>query len=628
MLPLLWLIPALPIAGFVVLVLIGARLRRRTVSTIAVGSVAASTVVAMLIAIQFLAFPPEGDRYSQTLWTWFKAGDLVSTVAFYLDALSLTMVLVVTFVGLLIHLYSTAFMADDRGYARFFAYMNLFVGAMLVLLLGEDLLLTYLGWEGVGLCSYLLIGFWYKDPANARAALKAFIVTRVGDAAMAVGLFVLVTHFETLHIPTLTRAISQYPAGSALCTVAAILLLAGAVGKSAQLPLQTWLPDAMAGPTPVSALIHAATMVTAGVYLVARTHAIFVKAPAVMTIVAILGAATLLLAGFSACVQHDIKRILAYSTMSQVGYMFLALGVGAWYAAIYHFVTHAFFKSALFLCAGVLIKAIHEEHDIFRMGGMRRFFPGTYRAFLAGALTLAAVPPLTVTFNSKDVILNQAWLWPQGGTILWTLGLVGAFLTAFYTFRLLFVVFWGPAAGTPDPKEQPTLVFPLSLLALLAALSGLPELLKATAGAGGFYNFLDTALPKTPRDLDHTTAWGFQAVYAATSVVAIGLAYVLYVRARPVVDGVLQVPAVMALHRFLKEGWGFDWLYTNAIRRPYVWIARRNRNDFLDGLSSGVAHACQTYHSALSASVNGNVRWYVGAIAVGSVLVLAFVIFA
>jgi NADH-quinone oxidoreductase subunit L len=628
MLPLLWLIPTLPIAGFVVLVLIGARLHRRTVSIIAVGSVAASTVVAALIAVQFLVFPPEGGRYSQTLWTWFKVGNFASVFAFYLDALSLTMVLVVAFVGLLIHLYSTAFMADDRDYTRFFAYMNLFVAAMLVLLLGEDLLLLYLGWEGVGLCSYLLIGFWYKDPANARAALKAFIVTRVGDTAMAVGLFVLVTHFGTLHIPTLMGAISQYPAGSALCTVTAILLLAGAVGKSAQLPLQTWLPDAMAGPTPVSALIHAATMVTAGVYLVARMHAVFVKAPAAMTVVAILGTATLLLAGVSACVQRDIKRVLAYSTMSQVGYMFLALGVGAWYAAIYHFVTHAFFKSTLFLCAGVLIKAIHDEHDIFKMGGLRRFFPGTYRAFLAGSLTLAAVPPLTATFNSKDVILNQAWLWPQGGMILWTLGLVGAFLTAFYTFRLLFVVFLGPAASTPDRKEQPTIVVTLSVLALLAALSGLPELLKATVGVGGFYSFLDTALPKTAGDLGHAMAWGFQAAYAATSAVAIGLAYVLYVRARPVVDGVLRIPAVMALHRFLKEGWGFDWLYTNTIVRPYVWAARINRNDFLDGWSSGVAQACQTYHRALSVSVNGNVRWYVGAIALGSVLVLAFVIFS
>jgi NADH-quinone oxidoreductase subunit L len=627
MLRLLWLIPMLPVAGFIILILAGPRLRRRTVSIIAVGSIAASTVITALVAISFLASPPAGNHYSQTLWTWMAAGNFTSKLSFYLDALSLVMVCVVTLVSLLIHLYSTAFMADDEAYSRFFAYMNLFVGSMLVLLLGEDLLVTYLGWEGVGLCSYLLIGFWYKDRTNASAAVKAFVVTRIGDAAMAVGLFILVAHFGTLQIPSLMASVSRYPVGSPLCTVVALLLLGGAVGKSAQLPLQTWLPDAMAGPTPVSALIHAATMVTAGVYLIARTHAVFIQAPAVMMIVAAIGAATLLLAAFSACVQQDIKRILAYSTMSQIGYMFLGLGVGAWYAAIYHFITHAFFKSALFLGAGVLIKVLHEEHNIFKMGGMRTFLPGTHRAFLAAALVLAALPPLTLTFNSKDVILNQALLLPGGGGLLWALGLIGAFLTAFYTFRLFFVVFLGPAQNEPGKSAAPVMLYPLVVLAFLASIAGLPELIKATTGTGGFYDFLNTAVPRVSEGLGRAGAWGLQIIYAATSVVATGLAYQLYVRRRGVVDSILRIPGLAVFRRILELGWGFDWLYAQLLVKPYTWIARTNRDDFVDGVSQGLAWACRIYNRALSLSVNGNVRWYVAVISIGSVVVLALVIF-
>jgi len=626
MLQLLWLIPTLPLTGFIILILVGTRLSRRTVSIVAVGSIATSTAVTALVAASFLASPPLGNHYSQTLWTWMAAGNFTSKFTFYLDALSLVMVSVVTLVALLIHVYSTSFMAADEAYSRFFAYMNLFVGSMLLLLLGEDLLLTYLGWEGVGLCSYLLIGFWYKDRANARAAMKAFIVTRIGDTAMAVGLFILVVHFGTLNIPSLMEAISKYPVGSSLCTVVALLLLAGAVGKSAQLPLQTWLPDAMAGPTPVSALIHAATMVTAGVYLVARTHAVFVKSPVAMMAVAVLGTVTLLLAALSACVQQDIKRILAYSTMSQIGYMFLALGVGAWYAAIYHFVTHALFKSALFLGAGVLIQALHEEHNIFKMGGMRKFFPGTHGAFLAGALTLAALPPLTLTFNSKDVILNQALLLPAGGGLLWALALVGAFLTAFYTFRLFFVVFLGPAGEQPSRNEPRIMVYPLIILALLASLAGLPELMKTITGTERFYDFLNTAMARVPDNLGPARAWGLQTIYAAASVVAIGLAYGLYVHKRDVVNGILRTPGLAILHRLLEMGWGFDWVYAHLLVKPYIWIARANRDDFVDDASRGLAQACRIYNRVLSLCVNGNVRWYVGAIAIGSAVLLAFVI--
>ena len=324
--------------------------------------------------------------------------------------LSLTMMVVVAFVSLLIHVYSTAFMASEEGYSRFFAYMNLFVGSMLILVLADNLLLLYLGWEGVGLCSYLLIGFWYKEPRQRPGRHEG--VLRDPDRRHGFRH----RHLPALHVardpadPADPQRHLQVSGGSSLLTAAAALLLVGAVGKSAQLPLQMWLPDAMAGPTPVSALIHAATMVTAGVYLIARMHGLFLAAPAVLFLVAIIGAVTLLLAAFSALIQHDIKRILAYSTISQIGYMFLALGVGAWAAAIYHFVTHAFFKSALFLGAGIVIKMLDEEHDIFKMGGLRHRLPLTFWAFLFAALTLAAVPPLTLTFNSKDLILNQVWL--------------------------------------------------------------------------------------------------------------------------------------------------------------------------------------------------------------------------
>src|SRR5215470_18113580 len=323
---LLWLIPVLPLASAAVLALFGSRLSRRVAATLGVGSIGLSALVTIMVALDFWTSPPAGNSYTQVLWTWINVAGFEPQIGFYLDALSLVMVLVVTFVGFLIHVYSAEFMIEDEGYSRFFAYMNLFVASMITLLLGNNLLLLYLGWEGVGLCSYLLIGFWYRDPANGRAARKAFIVTRVGDTALALGLFLIFNSLGTLRIQdVMERASGQWAPRSTLAIAAAALLLGGAVGKSAQLPLQTWLPDAMAGPTPTSALIHAATMVTAGVYLIARMHVLFELAPPVQLAVGVIGAATLLLAGCSALVQTDIKRVLAYSTMSQIGYMFLAL---------------------------------------------------------------------------------------------------------------------------------------------------------------------------------------------------------------------------------------------------------------------------------------------------------------
>jgi NADH-quinone oxidoreductase subunit L len=474
---LLWLVPAVPFAGFLVLVVLGRALRRAGSAVVGVGSVGVSAVLAFVLAGRLLALPPADRVVTSTLWTWVRVGSFAPAIGLRLDALSLVMMVVVTGVAFLIHLYSAAFMAGDEGFARFFSYMNLFVGSMLVLVLADNLLLLYLGWEGVGLCSYLLIGFWYRDPVNADAGRKAFIVTRVGDTAMAIGLFLLVTRLGTLDIQLLMqRAAAAWPAGSAMPIAVAALLLGGAVGKSAQLPLQTWLPDAMAGPTPVSALIHAATMVTAGVYLIARTQVLFVLAPPVQFAVAVIGAATLLLAGCSALTQHDIKRVLAYSTISQIGYMFLALGVGAWSAAIFHFMTHAFFKALLFLGAGVVIVEMHEEHDIFKMGGLRRALPVTFWTFLAASASLAAVPVITAGFYSKDLILFETWASPIGGPWLWLAGLVGALLTSIYTFRMVFVTFFGDMQRKPDGRAGWLMLGPLVVLGVLAIVGGFVDL--------------------------------------------------------------------------------------------------------------------------------------------------------
>ena len=627
MLDLLWLVPALPLAGFTILAIGGGRLPHRAVSAVAVGSVGISTILAILVSAAHLRLAPGGGAYSQTLWEWMRIGDFAPAVTFSLDALSLTMVLVITIVSLLIHVYSVAFMAPEEGYSRFFAYMNLFVGSMLILVLADNLLLLYLGWEGVGLCSYLLIGFWYKDRDNVRAAMKAFWVTRVGDTAFAIGIFLLFTSLGTLQIQPILRDVADYPAGSALCNAAAALLLAGAIAKSAQLPLQTWLPDAMAGPTPVSALIHAATMVTAGVYLIARMHMLFLRAPAVLFIVAIVGTATLLLASCGAIAQNDIKRILAYSTISQVGYMFLALGVGAWAAAIYHFLTHAFFKSALFLGAGVLIKSLGGEHDIFRMGGLYRRLPVTFGAFLLAALTLAAVPPLTLTFNSKDLLLNQVWLSGNGGSTLWALGVAGTFLTAVYTFRMFFIVFFGAGQTTPEGRPSLWMIVPFAVLALAGALVGAPELLNAISGVKGFYFYLHSAMQGSVRDFGFAGAeWIFQAIYVAVSATGIALTYLLYCRVPEHVRSLVSTPLGSLLHRLLFAGWGFDWFYRTIITGPYVWLARVNRSDFVDVFYIVVAHVSRVVSFVLSLTVTGNVRWYVAWIVIGAVTVLGLVV--
>jgi len=628
-LDLLWLVPALPFAGFLVLVALGRPLGRTGAATVGVGSIAASTVVAFLCAAALVALPA-GDRvFSQTLWTWVRVGGFAPGIGFHLDALSLVMMLVVTFVSLLIHVYSTAFMRCNEGFARFFAYMNLFVGSMLVLVLAGDLLLLYLGWEGVGLCSYLLIGFWYRDPVNADAGRKAFIVTRVGDTAMAIGLFLLATELGTLEVQALMeRAAVHWLPGSTLPTLAAALLLGGAVGKSAQLPLQTWLPDAMAGPTPVSALIHAATMVTAGVYLIARTHVLFALAPAVLAAVAIVGAATLLLAGASALVQHDLKRVLAYSTISQIGYMFLALGVGAWSAAIFHFMTHAFFKALLFLGAGVVIQTLHEEHDIFRMGGLRRELPVTFWTFLIGSASLAAVPLVTAGFYSKDLILFDVWASPLGGPWLWLAGLVGAGLTSLYTFRMVFVTFFGDVQARPAVRPGPLFTVPLLVLAVLAVGGGFVELPPTLGHQPHFTEFVRPVLPAAAHVPGRATdvAW-LQIVAGIVSLASIGVAWAFFLRNPRAAGALARSPALARVHHFWEVGWGFDWLYDRVFVRPLVWFATVNVGDVIDRVYDGLAWSSRSAWRLLTVTQTGRVRWYAGGVTVGAIVITTLVLF-
>jgi NADH-quinone oxidoreductase subunit L len=623
----LWIIPALPLAGFLILAMAGPVLSRRTVSWVGLGSVGLAAVFSFAAGWHFVSLPP-GTAIVDSVWTWFRAAGLSVGVDFRLDALSLVFTLVVSFVGFLIHLYSSEFMRRDEGYSRFFAYLNLFVGFMLILVLADNLLLLYLGWEGVGLCSYLLIGFWYKEPANGAAARKAFVVTRVGDTAFAVGLFLLFKAFGTLAIPAiLGRAPEVWAPGAGLATAAAALLLGGAVGKSAQLPLQTWLPDAMAGPTPVSALIHAATMVTAGVYLICRMHSIFDLAPGVRLAVGLIGAATLLISGFSALVQVDIKRVLAYSTISQIGYMFLAMGAGAYSAAVFHFMTHAFFKSLLFLAAGVVIIALNREHDIFKMGGLRRRLPLVFWTFLAGAASLSALPLVTAGFYSKEMILGRVWASGPAGPWLWAAGLIGAFITALYTFRVVFIVFFGEARSRPDYTPGPPIKVPLVVLAVLSIVAGLIQVPRSLGRAVVLSDFLQPVLGRLPTSsVSGRLEFGLEIAAAAVVLAGLILAYLFFGGGRAAGEAPEEAPR-NPLRRFLFGGLGFDWLYDRLFVRPFGWAARVNSGDFVDGFYVGVAWLSRSLHGLLSLLQTGRLRWYAGAVAVGAIIVFAVVVF-
>ncbi|MFZ3155201.1 NADH-quinone oxidoreductase subunit L [Pseudomonas sp.] len=603
-----------PLLGWLLLAFSRGRFSENLSALIGVGSVGLSALTAAWVIVQFNLNPPENGVFTQVLWQWMSVAGFAPSFTLYLDGLSLTMLGVVTGVGFLIHLFASWYMRGEEGYSRFFAYTNLFIFSMLLLVLGDNLLVLYFGWEGVGLCSYLLIGFYFKHSANGNAALKAFIVTRVGDVFMAIGLFILFLHLGTLNIQELMALAPQkYVEGDSWLWIATLMLLGGAVGKSAQLPLQTWLADAMAGPTPVSALIHAATMVTAGVYLIARTHGLFLLTPDILELVGIVGGVTLVLAGFAALVQTDIKRILAYSTMSQIGYMFLALGVGAWDAAIFHLMTHAFFKALLFLASGAVINACHHEQNIFKMGGLWKKLPLAYASFIVGGAALAALPLITAGFYSKDEILWEAFA--SGHQWLLYAGLVGAFLTSLYTFRLIFIAFHGEQQTEAHAGHGVAHWLPLVTLIVLSTFIGA---LISPPLAG--------VLPQSVGHAGGEAKHSLEIASGAIAIIGIVLAALLFLGQRSFATAVAQSAPGRFLSAWWFAAWGFDWLYDKLFVQPYLRLCRLLGRDPIDRSIGLIPRLARGGNALLASSETGQVRWYATSIAGGAVLVLGLLL--
>jgi NADH-quinone oxidoreductase subunit L len=611
---LLWLVPLSPFIGALLLAFSCGRMPKKLVAWIGTGSIAISALTVIYIAFQFLGGQNAGMQnqggqllhYTDHVYSWINSGHLQLGFNLYLDGLSLSMLFVITGVGFLIHLYSAGYMEEDTDYARFFTYMNLFVSAMIILVLADNLLLLFLGWEGVGLCSYLLIGFWYKNPENGYAARKSFIITRVGDTAFAIGLFLLFKQLGTLNIQdAMSAAQTQWASNPHMATLIALLLLGGAIGKSAQFPLQTWLPDAMAGPTPVSALIHAATMVTAGVYLIARTHDLYLISPFAQHTVALIGVVTLLIAGFSALTQSDIKKVLAYSTISQIGYMFLALGVGAWSFAIFHLMAHAFFKALLFLTAGSIILSVHHKQNIFEMGGLRKALPIPFWSFLIGSLALSAFPP-TVAFFSKEPIIDAAWSAP-GGHLLWMGATLGAFLTPIYIFRAFFIVFFGEQHTKPHEPVGIRFHLPLIILSVLSLVGGLIHL---------------PVNAVFPVEVEPTNPIWTKIVSLIVPFIGIFIAWQIYYRKVWSIDAIRNSFCGQRIMHFLYSGWGMDTLYDRLFVKPYLWLSHLNRNDLFDLLPKSLASLSRNFNIVLSSTQNGRLRFYIATMATGSIILI------
>ncbi|MDV6344087.1 NADH-quinone oxidoreductase subunit L [Nitrosomonas sp. Is37] len=557
----LWLIPGTPLLGSLIILFLGSLLRRKHLAMVACCASAAAFLVVVLAWLTEATSQP----LQQTLYTWVAVGEWRPMFGFTLDRLALVMVSIVSSVGLLVHLYSVPFMAEEADQRRYYFFLNLFLAGMLLLVLADNLLFLYLGWELVGLCSYALIGFWYRDPLPSNAGRKAFIVTRIGDTALALGIFLLFSQFHELSLSALlTSATVQWEKGSTLATLATLLILGGAVGKSAQLPLQVWLPDAMLGPSPVSALIHAATMVTAGVYLIARTHPLFELAPHTQWLVAAIGALTIVYGASAAVAQSDFKKVLAYSTISQIGYMFLALGCGAYTIALFHLTTHAFFKALLFLSAGAVIRASGDEHDINSLGKIGNHPSIARWTFLIGAASLAGVPFITAGFYSKDAILVTAWSAPAG-PLLWAFAAFGALLTAIYIFRVYFLVFHGSGPRTSTISLPYFMSLPLLILALLSIVSGFIELPEGWPGPHLWSLWLadELAVATFPPP---TITYTLQFITALLPLAGFGLALWLIQRE--------QAYQSLPLANFLRSGWGFDAFYHATLVRPYLALAR------------------------------------------------------
>lgn len=620
----LYLTILFPLIGFILLAAGRDKLSENVAALIGVGSVGLSALVALYAGIEFVQ--ADGTAYNQYLWTWFNVGDFSATFGLHLDGLSLLMMGMVTGVGFLIHIFASWYMRGEDGYARFFSYFNLFVASMLVLVLGDNLALLFLGWEGVGLCSYLLIGFYYSNPANGWAAIKAFTVTRVGDVFLLIALFLLYQQFGTLDTVYIVENAKTILTDSNIAFWTALMLFLGAAGKSAQIPLQTWLADAMAGPTPVSALIHAATMVTAGVYLTCRTYTVFQMAPEILQFISIVGAVTLLVAGFAALVQTDIKRILAYSTMSQLGYMFMAVGAEAYQAGLFHMLTHAFFKALLFLSSGAVILAYHHEQNIFKMGGLFKRNKFLFACFAIGGGALAALPFITVGFFSKDAILWQVWAHGHTtgietyGTLFWV-GVAGAFLTSIYTFRLIWVVFFGEEKTHYHEIKGVSYWLPLAILAVLSTAVGavlqMPVLnILSEANIPAFTMTADLEHYKHTIEL--------YAVGIALTGLVLGI--ILFAFAYGSVKKLANTSFGAGVAHIWRSAFGFDALYDLVFVKPYLLLARILGRDPVDGLWLMIPAVVKGGHKFTSWRQTGSLREYASSIALGVVVLVIILI--
>jgi NADH-quinone oxidoreductase subunit L len=638
----LWVVPALPLVGFLLCLLLGRRFGKSFVSAVGAGSVGLATVAAATRLVPYLT--GAGGQIVERVAPWIGAGSFSVDISLRLDPLSALMVSFVTFVGFLIHVYSIGYMSHDEtdaGYARYFAYLNLFLFAMLVLVLANNFLLMFVGWEGVGLCSYLLIGYYYEREYAADAGKKAFIVNRIGDFGFLLGIFGVFSLFGTLDFDSVFTSAASDPGRFAPgLTVVCLLLFVGAMGKSAQFPLHVWLPDAMAGPTPVSALIHAAPMVTAGVYMVTRCNVLFRLAPEAMLAVAVVGGVTAIFAAVIAIAQNDIKKVLAYSTVSQLGYMFLACGVGAYVAGMFHVLTHAFFKACLFLGSGAVIHALGGEQDMRRMGGLGRRLPVTYRTFLVATLALAGIPPLA-GFFSKDAILTGVFA--AHHTVLFGLGLLTAGLTAFYMFRLVSLTFAGQFRGSPEQaahvrEAPPTMTLPLVLLAFLSAVAGfigLPEVFGE--GVNRIAAFLEPIFPRIglavaeppAHSLPAATEWLLIGASVAVAVVGILIAWNWYAKkaGRPAARVAETFPA---LYRLVADKFRIDELYDVLFVRPFAWLARVLWKVvdvlIIDGVLNAGAFLVELVGDVLRFLQTGNVRNYALTFLIGIVALLLIVL--
>jgi NADH-quinone oxidoreductase subunit L len=662
----LWLIPLLPFAGFLINGTLGRKLPRAAVTGIALLFTAIpAALVGWLWATMKSAGAPEAMRIVGA--PWIAISGFQVDFAFTVDHLTLIMLGVVTGVGFLIHLYSVGYMAHEEGYWRFFAYLNLFMFFMSVLVLAESFLLMFVGWEGVGLASYLLIGFYFKKDSAANAGKKAFIVNRIGDAGFLLAMFLVIAHFGNLNFTQVFASITEHPEWhGGFLTAIALLLVVGAVGKSAQIPLYVWLPDAMEGPTPVSALIHAATMVTAGVYMIARCHTVFDRSPYALTVVAIIGAATAMFAACIGMVQHDIKRVLAYSTVSQLGYMFLACGVGAYESGIFHLMTHAFFKALLFLSAGSVIHALSGEQDMRRMGGLRKRIPVTFWTMTMGVLAISGIPPWA-GFFSKDEILYRAFTSDNPlGKLLWFVGLVTAGMTSFYMFRLWFKTFFGPehfddhselhdhgaavhshsgthgtmvadrdedhAAHPHGVHESPAIMtLPLVILAILSTIGGLVGIPIAFGGSDEAEHFLE---PVFASGVANAASHSLELTLATVSVLTAGLgvfiAYVFYYKKRGLAASIAE--KAPALYRLVENKFYVDEIYHVFIVTPLLMFTRLILAGLVDsGIVNGSGSLAGLTTRGLSTLTrriqSGNIRSYAGWLALGAAAVLLVMVF-